>query len=157
MNRRNFLQMIGLAVPAAVVLPNLARRYFFAPRGGWPVKPGPPYTFANGVYHVKDGGRIAFSGALDSLEVEYDDNARYFYGLDGTACFSSPTSFIGKFRAVRGNVTLRGVFHDRDFEDVKQYLERTSDTPLAGLYHERDPEKKIFITEYRRTWRQHHG
>ena len=35
MNRRNFLQMHGLAVPAAVVAPDLARRYFFAPRGGW--------------------------------------------------------------------------------------------------------------------------
>ena len=157
MNRRNFLQMIGLAVPAAVVAPDLARRYFFAPKGGWPVKPGLPYTFANGVYSVKDGGRIAFSSALDSLEIEYYDNSRYFCALDGTVHVFSSTGLTGKFRAVRGNVTLRGVFHDRDFEDVKQYLERTSDTPLAGLYHERDPEKKIFITEYRRTWRQHHG
>jgi len=170
MNRRNFLQMIGLAVPAAVVLPNLARRYFFAPKDGWPVKPGPPYTFANGVYHVKDGGRIAFSSALDSLEVEYDDNARYFCALDGTVHVFSSTSLTGKFRAVRGNVTLRGVFRDRDFnvtlrgvfrdkdyEGVKQYLERAIAIPLAELYHERDPEQRVFVTEYSHTGERNYG
>jgi len=148
--------MLGLAVPAAVVAPDLARRYFFAPKDGWPVKPGPPYTFANGVYHVKDGGRIAFSSALDSLEIEYYDNSRYF-ALDGTVHVFSSTSLTGKFRAVRGNVTLRGVFRDKDYEGVKQYLERVIDIPLAELYHERGPEQRVFVTEYSHTGERNYG
>ena len=97
MNRRNFLQMLGLAVPAAVVAPDLARRHFFASKGGWHVKPGLPYTFANGVYSVKDGGRITFSSALDSLEIEYYDNSRRFCALDGTVHVFSSTGSAGKF------------------------------------------------------------
>jgi hypothetical protein len=151
MNRRSFLQMLGLGVPAIVVMPDLARRYFLAPKMGW------PYTFANGVYSVKDGGRIALSGELDSLEVEYEDNPLYIYGLNGAAYDLHPSFSTGKFRAVRGGVTLRGVFRDKDYVGIKQYLERAIDKPLAELYHERDPERKVFVTEYSHTSERRHG
>jgi hypothetical protein len=109
------------------------------------------------VYSVKDGGRIAFSGALDSLDLEYDTSCSHVYDLHGVIHTLPPPFVVGKFHAVRGGVTLRGVFRDKDYEGVKQYLERAIDKPLAEVYHERDPEQKVFITEYSHTSERRHG
>ena len=155
MNRRNFLQMLGLAVPAVVAAPDLARRYFFAPRGGWPVKPGPPYTFSNGVYSVPKYGRITLGG-LTSLRIEYDE-LRSIHGLDGTFFNIAPAQPMGNFTATRGNLTLRGVFRDQTQSQLCKYLERAIDMPLAELYHERDPEQRVFVTEYSHTGERNYG
>jgi len=37
MNRRAFLQLLGLGTAGAIVAPTLARKYFFPPEGGWRV------------------------------------------------------------------------------------------------------------------------
>ena len=134
MNRRNFLQMLGLA--------SVAPTYFFAPRGGWLLaKSGPPYTFSNGVYSL---------GGLTSLWIEYDE-LRSIRGLNGTFLNVAPVRPMGNFTATRGDLTLRGVFHDQTQSQLCQYLEREMSKPLFDLYHERTQDQKVFITEYNYT------
>ena len=134
MNRRNFLQMLGLA--------SVAPTYFFAPRGGWLLaKSGPPYTFSNGVYSL---------GGLTSLWIEYDE-LRSIRGLNGTFLNVAPVRPMGNFTATRGDLTLRGVFHDQTQSQLCQYLEREMSKPLVDLYHERTQDQKVFITEYNYT------
>ena len=134
MNRRNFLQMLGLA--------SVAPTYFFAPRGGWLLaKSGPPYTFSNGVYSL---------GGLTSLWIEYDE-LRSIRGLNGTFLNVAPVRPMGNFTATRGNLTLRGVFRDQTQSQLCKYLEREMSKPLVDLYHERTQDQKVFITEYNYT------